>query len=87
MKAKNAYCDGLNKGRIEGVSGTVLVCLALGTVGIVVTKVKHSKERKKVWDANRRIREDSIYICADKMRRMQEAHKRAKERAICQSIC
>lgn len=83
MKAKNAYCDGRNTGRIEGAGGTLLVCLALGTVVFVGVKAKQSKERKAVWEANRQIREDIVSSYEEQLRHMKELYETKKESAAC----
>ncbi len=78
LKAKNAYCDGKNNGRLEGIGYTAIVCLALVTVGVVTTKVKQSKERKAVWEVNRQIREDIIDSYEAQLQRMKEKLEQAK---------
>ncbi len=83
MKAKNAYCDGRNIGRIEGAGGTALAFLAVGTVAFVVTKAKQSKERKAVWEANKEIREDIIDSYEEQLRHMKKLYETEKERATC----
>ena len=83
MIAKNAYCDGLNKGRIEGAGGMLLVCLAVGTVVVATTKAKQSKERKAVWEANRQIREDIVSSYEEQLRHMKELYETEKESATC----
>ena len=83
MKAKNAYCEGLNKGRLEGIGGTALICLALGTVGVVMTKVKQSKERKAVWEVNRQMQEDIIDFYEERLHHMKEMYEQAKEEPVC----
>ena len=77
-KAKNAYRDGLNKGHLEGISGTAIVFLVLGAVGVAVAKVKQSKERKTVWEANRQIREDIIDFYEERLQHMKELYEEAK---------
>ena len=83
MKAKNAYCDGRNTGRIEGAGGTVLAFLAVGTVAFVVAKAKQSKERKAVWEANRQIREDIVSSYEEQLRHMKELYETEKDSATC----
>ena len=83
MKAKNAYCDGRNTGRIEGAGGMLLACFAVGTVAFVVTKAKQSKERKAVWEANKEIREDIIDSYEEQLRHMKELYETEKESATC----
>ena len=83
LKAKNAYCEGLNKGRLEGIGGTALICLVLGTVGVVTAKVKQSKERKVVWEANRQIREDIVSSYEEQLRHMKKLYETEKESATC----
>ncbi len=83
IRAKNAYCDGLNKGRIEGAGGMLLVCLAVGMVVVATTKAKQSKERKAVWEANRQIREDIVSSYEEQLRHMKELYETEKESATC----
>jgi len=83
LKAKNAYCEGLNKGRLEGIGGTALICLVLGTVGVVTAKVKQSKERKAVWEVNRQIREDIAGSYEEQLRHMKEVYEMEKEGVAC----
>lgn len=81
MRAKEAYCEGRSTGRIEGIGGTLLVCLAVGTVVVVATKAKQSKERRVVWEANKEIREDIIDSYEEQLRRMKELYETEKEKA------
>lgn len=83
LKAKNAYLDGRNNGRLEGIGYTAIVCLALVTVGVVTTKVKQSKERKAVWEVNRQIREDIIDSYEEQLQCMREAFEQSKEGQVC----
>ena len=80
MKAKNAYCDGRNTGRIEGAGGTVLAFLAVGTVAFVVMKAKQSKERKAVGEMNKEIQEDIADSYEEQLRNIMEMHEMEKER-------
>lgn len=79
MKVQEAKREGLTKGTIRGVGGTLAAVLILGTTRVIISKVKQAKEKKAVSKMNQQDHNEIINSCEICQQYMKEDYGKVQE--------